>query len=160
MCGSLKRNGILQFIYLHLRSRGLSSLVQVTVTGKVGSEFTLQSKRAVVPLTADWCTGACTIRVGSASQRAYKGINSNFTPAGMWMNYWQSFWLSFLISRLQGDYKSPWPCISLTFYGHLMVPVESSFHDFLFLSDWSIKWVWTNTLMGTSETTLLPVMPL
>lgn len=33
--------------------------------GRVRSDLTRQSKRAMVPLMADWCSGALTIRVGS-----------------------------------------------------------------------------------------------
>ena len=51
--------------YLHPRDRGLSSFSQDTVTGRLGSDLTLQSKRAVEPLKADWCSSPRTMRVGS-----------------------------------------------------------------------------------------------
>lgn len=62
--------------HLHPRWRGLSSLVQVTVMGRLGSDFTLQSKRAVEPLMADWCSGARTIRVGSDLERGYRDMRT------------------------------------------------------------------------------------
>lgn len=57
--------------------RGLSSFVQVTVIGRLGSDLTRHSKRAVEPLMADWCDGTPIIRVGSESEWHRGGTNTH-----------------------------------------------------------------------------------
>lgn len=63
----------------------MSSLVQLTVTGRLGSEVTLQSRWTVEPRMADWCSGALIIRVGSEVE-AGEGEHTHTVTHTCYMN--------------------------------------------------------------------------